>query len=223
MLHQQCILLFIRTPERGKIKKRLSEDLGDKIVLSLYRNFILDVVEMLHRGEFSFKICYYPPHSQKKLKNWLGAYSYMQQKGESLGDRMLNAFRDTFAEGFTEVVIIGSDIPDLPRMILKKAFDFGKYDAVIGPASDGGYYLIGFRKENLLPVIFRDITWGTDTVFEKTMAIFRKNRSKVKVLPKWHDVDRMNDLKELFQRNLNTQFAQSRTMTLLMKNRNLLS
>jgi hypothetical protein len=136
---------------------------------------------------------------------------------------MLNAFRETFAEGFTEVIIIGSDIPDIPRKIIKKAFDFGKYDAVIGPAYDGGYYLIGFRKESLLPVIFRDIAWGADTVFEKTIALFHKNGYTVKVLPMWHDVDRMNDLKELFKRNLNTKFAQSRTMTFLLNNRDILS
>ncbi len=223
MSHKQCILLFIRTPEKGKIKKRLSEDLGDKIVFSLYKNFILDVVDMLNRAGVPFKICYYPPHSQKELKNWLGEYSYIQQKGDNLGDRMLNAFRETFAEGFTEIILIGSDIPDLPQTMIKKAFDFGKYDAVIGPASDGGYYLIGFREKGFLPIIFHDIEWGSDTVFEETMALFRKNRSSAKVLPRWHDVDRIDDLKELFKKNLNTTFAHSRTMTFLSKNRDIVS
>jgi glycosyltransferase A (GT-A) superfamily protein (DUF2064 family) len=131
---------------------------------------------------------------------------------------MKNAFLDAFSEGFFKALIIGSDIPDITNQIINEALESDDNDAVIGPSFDGGYYLIGFKHNTFLPGIFEGIEWGTNTVFEKTMEIFAKNRYKVHLLPKWHDVDRLEDLRALVDGNKNTDFANSTTMAFIRDN-----
>jgi hypothetical protein len=217
--NRQCLLLFLKYPERGKAKSRLVKDLNEDITLLLYKNFILDILDTLKKGRFIVKICFYPPDSKEKVRDWLGNnYVYMPQIGEDLGERMKNAFTAVYSEGFSKAVLIGSDIPDLNASVLNEACECDDHDVVIGPASDGGYYLIGFRNNTFLPEIFEGIQWGRETVFEKTIDILKKNNRKVHILPEWQDIDRLDDLKALFNRNRNTEFANSRTMTFLSAN-----
>lgn len=212
----KCILLFVRYPVKGKIKSRLSKELDEDIVLKLYKNFVLDIIETLKKGRHIFRVCFFPSNSKKKISNWLGSeIDYMPQRGSDLGERMKNAFIELFRSNVTEALIIGSDIPDLTNEVFDEAFNLEAYDAVIGPALDGGYYLIGFKKDTFLPYIFDGIEWGTEKVFKKTMEILRKYNYRVRILPVWQDVDRIEDLKALFRRNQNTAFAYSKTMEFL--------
>lgn len=218
MSDETCILLFVKTPTRGKVKSRLAAELGEEDTLHLYENFILDMLDTLKRAEHRLKICFFPPDSEKQLTDWLGkGYAYLPQRGSDLGEKMKNAFLAAFAEGFSRVLIIGSDIPDIPYALLNEALASDTADAVIGPSSDGGYYLIGFTRHSFFPDIFSGIAWGTATVFEKTMEIFAERRHSVHLLPQWQDVDRLRDLRELFARNKDSQFAESRTMAFLRK------
>ena len=202
------------------VKSRLSRDIGAETALSLYKNFCLDLLETLRRGRHAFKVFFYPPESGKRIAEWLGQdCSYAPQRGGDLGERMKNAFHLAFAEGFSRVLLIGSDIPDLPNSILREAFGFNGSDAVIGPAFDGGYYLIGFKEDSFLPEVFDGIPWGTDEVFKRTMERFRKGGCKVRILPTWRDVDRFEDLRALAERNRDTEFADSRTMAFISGHR----
>jgi uncharacterized protein len=222
LLHEknrQCLLLFLKYPERGKVKSRLAKDLNKDITLLLYKNFILDLLDTLKKGKFRVKICFHPPDSKEKVTDWLGNnYVYMPQIGEDLGERMKNAFTTVYSEGFSKAVLIGSDIPDLNDTVLDEASECDDHDAVIGPASDGGYYLIGFQNNTFLPEIFDGIQWGSGTVFKKTIGILKKNNRKVHILPEWQDIDRLDDLRALFDRNRDTEFAHSRTMVFLSAN-----
>jgi len=222
LLHEknrQCLLLFLKYPERGKVKSRLAKDLNKDITLLLYKNFILDLLDTLKRARFRVKICFHPPDSQEKVIDWLGnGYVYMPQKGKDLGERMKNAFTAAYSEGFSKAVLIGSDIPDLNDTVLDEACECDDHDAVIGPASDGGYYLIGFKNNTFLPEIFEGIQWGRGTVFKKTIEILKRNNCRVHILPEWQDIDRLDDLRVLFDRNRDTEFANSRTMTFLSVN-----
>ena len=221
MSAERCVLIFLKSPDPGRVKSRLSHDIDEEVVLSLYRNFGLDLLDTLRKGRYAFKFFFYPPESEEKISNWLGKdCSYAPQRGNDLGERMKNAFNQTFSEGFLTVLLIGSDIPDLTSEILQEAFEFNGNDAVIGPAHDGGYYLIGFKNNTFLPEIFEKIPWSTDVVFERTMEIFKKHHHKVCILPKCRDVDRIEDLRELIERNGYSEFANSRTMTFISKNRN---
>ena len=217
---ERCVLMFVKSPDAGWVKTRLSRDIDEKAVLSLYRNFGIDLLETLRRGKYTFKIIFTPPEAEDKISAWLGKdCSYEPQRGNDLGERMKNAFSNAFLEGFTRVLLIGSDIPDLPDMILHDAFELDSHDAVIGPAFDGGYYLIGFKNNTFLPEIFAEISWSTDAVFARTMEIFNMSRYKVNILPKWRDVDSIEDLHALADRNRYTDFAGSNTMDFIAKNR----
>ena len=110
----------------------------------------------------------------------------------------------------------GSDIPDLPESILSEAFrSLDDHDAVLGPARDGGYYLIGFRRDTFVPDVFRGIEWSTDRVFAETRRKLEQATRSVYLLPEWSDVDTPEDLRDLKERNEGTAFAKSRTMKYL--------
>ena len=214
MSDTKLILLFVKAPLRGQVKSRLAAVLGQDVALALYRNFVLDILTSIETSGVPCKICYHPPDSGETVKNWLGVHrQYVPQEGNDLGERMERAFRRAFSEGASRVVLIGSDIPDLPPALLQDAI--GRLDrtgAVIGPAKDGGYYLIGFRSDAFFPEIFRGQEWSTNTVLSTTLQIFLQERREVYVLPSWQDVDTIEDLKDLMRRNRNGSFSDSRTM-----------
>lgn len=214
--NEKCTLLFMKYPKKGQVKTRISRKIGDLITVELYKNFVLDLLSTLDKIETDLWVCFYPKASQKKLAKWLGnKYFYIPQKGENLGQRMKNSFLEAFARGYRRVVVIGSDIPDLPGVFIKEAFSyFETSDVVIGPATDGGYYLVGFRYDTFLLKVFEGIHWSTDTVFRETMTILEKSNRKVHILPEWSDVDTIDDLRNLIQRNQDTEFKFSKTICL---------
>jgi hypothetical protein len=148
---------------------------------------------------------------------WLGRdHSCMPQHGEDLGERMEHAFRQAFSEGFGKAVLVGSDIPDLKAPVMQQAFNcLRSTDAVLGPAADGGYYLIGFRRDSFLPAAFKGITWSTDSVFEKTRETLESTGLTVSLLPELSDMDSALDLESFFLRNSKSGFRASRTMKYL--------
>lgn len=217
----ESILVFIKSPEKEKVKSRLASVIGEERALTLYKSFVLDIIDTLKRGNYPLRIFFYPPDSREVLENWIGNNcDYISQRGDDLGERMKNAFVQSFSEGLQRVVLIGSDIPDLTLTLVDEAFgSLDNHDAVIGPASDGGYYLIGFKKSTFLPDIFNGITWSSNSVFLKTMKVFNETGRGVHILPEWRDVDTMDDLRSLLGRNIGTDFRNSRTMSYLMINK----
>jgi len=193
------LLFFIKSPEKGRVKTRLASAVGDEMAVRLYRRFLLETLFTLNRGTFLFYLCFYPENSLSDLKGWLGDdYLYMPQKGEDLGERMKNGFIDAFAMNFKRVVLIGSDIPDLPLEFIEEAFtSLQEKDIVIGPSLDGGYYLIGFKDKNFSLRVFEGIPWSTKRVFEETMKILKQEGFTVHTLQHWRDIDTIDDLKNL--------------------------
>lgn len=215
-----CILLFVKLPEKGSVKTRLAKDLGHGFVQTLYGNFVFDLLETLAKVKWPTIIYFHPPESGAAVSRWLGKnYTYAPQKGVDLGERMKNAFADVFADGFSKAILIGSDLPDLHNLVLDAAFSaLDLNDSVIGPAYDGGYYLIGFRHNSFLPEAFKGISWGTDTVLKDTLKILREKNYRAHFLPELRDVDTIEDLKALHERNKDTAFANSRTMKFISDN-----
>ncbi|HVQ00721.1 MAG TPA: TIGR04282 family arsenosugar biosynthesis glycosyltransferase [Candidatus Thermoplasmatota archaeon] len=212
-----CVLLFVKYPEKEKVKHRLAKSLSEDIAVEVYRNFVLDTLAMLEELTLPFYVCYYPPGAQKKFFLWLGTqYQFLPQQGVDLGERMCSCFTQVFALGFHRVILIGSDSPDLPCEYLREAFaGLQKKDVVLGPAVDGGYYLIGFRDTAFTPSAFEKIHWSTPSVFAETMAKLQKTDRTVHLLPSWSDVDTISDLRNLERRATNTAFKSSRTITYL--------
>lgn len=215
-----CILLFVKYPEEGQVKSRLSVDLKEISAVELYRNFVIDLLCRLNDLGVSFRICCFPETSLGEFEAWLGdRYVFVPQHGKDLGERMSNSFSQAFLKGFRRVVVIGSDSPDLPGGFLKEALSsLANYDSVLGPTADGGYYLIGFRDDTFLPEAFEDIAWSTNTVFQKTRNILESVGHKTHIMPPWHDIDTLEDLKGLVLRNKKTPFNSSKTMHYLLHN-----
>lgn len=223
-MSDSCILLFIKYPEIGKVKSRLARDLGGEIAVELYRNFVLDILSSIKETKADLKICFYPPDLRDRFVEWLGKdHDYLPQDGKDLGERMEKGLTWVFGEGYNKAIIIGSDSPDLPGDMIDLGFSsLWSHDVVIGPSSDGGYYLIGFDKKGFLPEVFRDIVWSSTAVFKKTLDIIAKAGLKVFVLPEWRDVDTLDDLRDLIKRNEGTLFRSSMTMSCLSKYKHLL-
>ncbi len=214
-----AVIIFIKEPGKGQVKSRLARALGKELAKEAYIHFTLDILRTIRK--YPLRIFFYPPDSRIALMRWLGKdFVCIPQKGRGLGKRMENAFVRSFSDGLEKALIVGSDIPDLAPEVIDEAFEaLDKSDAVIGPATDGGYYLIGFNKTSFLPVIFRGIKWGSGSVFRETMDIFRNFGSRVHILPEWQDVDTLKDLRSLVMRNRATDFRNSDTMSWATRNK----
>ncbi|MDO6813942.1 TIGR04282 family arsenosugar biosynthesis glycosyltransferase [Tenacibaculum soleae] len=189
-MSKNLLLIFTRNPELGKAKTRLAKTVGDETALEIYK-FLLNKTNQVTKDLSCNKAVYY---SVKVRKNdiWDATiYQKHQQNGNDLGARMQNAFQDSFDAGYEKVMIIGSDLYDLTPKIIEDAFlKLNSNDVVIGPAEDGGYYLLGM---NLLqPHIFQNKDWGTSSVRKETLANLKDK--KVHLLTTLNDVDVFEDI-----------------------------
>ena len=190
---KNLLLIFTRNPELGKAKTRLAKTVGDETALEIYK-FLLEKTRDVSFKVMSDKAVYY---SVKVRENdiWdANVYQKYQQKGEDLGIRMLNAFKDSFNAGYKKVMIIGSDLYDLSSENIETAFnELNTNDVVLGPAVDGGYYLLGMN--TLQENVFKNKEWGTESVRKDTLNdLFDK---KVKLLAFKNDIDIYEDIKNI--------------------------
>jgi len=209
----QCILFFVKAPAHGAVKTRLGARIGGQRAAELYQCFGRDLLRTLTTLAVPLVCCFHPSEAGAACAEWLGEHLvYRPQRGDDLGQRMARAFRQAFDEGFSRVLLIGSDSPDLPLGLFERAFvALDTHEAVIGPSSDGGYYLIGFTAQGFLPAVFENVQWSTADVFRRTMNILQRHRRRTCVLPQWHDVDTWSDLEDLLGRNAATDFRNSTT------------
>jgi len=205
----RCLLFFMKNPERGRVKSRLATAVGTRTARMLYRNFILDMLSSLQEKGFPLMICFHPEHALHDVQKTIGqAFRFQPQKGNDLGQRMEHCFRSAFSQDFHRVVVIGSDIPDLPAQIVDDSFSaLTSYDSVIGPSFDGGYYLIGFQRSRFLPDVFTGIHWGTHEVAKETIDTLNRYDTTTHMLPKWNDIDTPEDLRRLYHKNKNSPFC----------------
>ena len=199
-MNYQHLIIFTRYPEPGKTKTRLIPALGEEGAANLQRQMteqtIAKVKQLVNFISLSFEIRFVGGDIQL-IENWLGSdLKYQEQGAGNLGYRMARAFQSAFNNGNKYVVIIGIDCPNLSLDIIIQAFEkLTKNDLVIGPATDGGYYLIGLSK--FIPELFREINWGSAQVLEKTLTIAQFLNLVVGYLPILSDIDRPEDLKKL--------------------------
>ncbi|AVH70152.1 TIGR04282 family arsenosugar biosynthesis glycosyltransferase [Nostoc sp. 'Lobaria pulmonaria (5183) cyanobiont'] len=194
---KQHLIVFTRYPEPGKTKTRLIPVLGTVGAANLQREMtehtIFQVQELQKAVAISVEVRFAGGDSQL-MQDWLGLdLVYQSQGGGDLGLRMARSLFDAFQSGAEKVIIIGTDCPGVNAQILATAFEkLDAFDLILGPALDGGYYLIGLRQP--IPQLFVNIEWGTAQVFQKTVDIAQKlNLSYADLLP-LADVDRPEDL-----------------------------
>ena len=186
------LLIFMRNPELGKCKTRLAASIGDKNALDLYKFLLLHTHNITKELKVDKQVCYSDFLGENDI--WDTGYEKSIQVGNDLGERMANAFRAGFEQDYKKIVIIGSDMYDLDEENLKTAFKaLETHDYVIGPALDGGYYLLGMNTFD--PVLFKGQDWGTDTVLQKTLMNLEKK--KYFLLDPKNDIDHYGDIKDL--------------------------
>lgn len=185
------LIIFTRFPEAGKTKTRLIPHLGAEAAAQLQKEMTEHTVMQARRAGAEIEVRY-TGSSYEQMRNWLGGgFQYVEQGEGDLGERMERAFSDQFSRGAGRVVIVGSDCPSNGWKNIAEAFRLLESKAcVIGPASDGGYYLIGLSKP--APQIFRRIEWGGDQVFKQTLA--SASGLTVGMLKPLHDVDLPEDI-----------------------------
>ena len=214
----RCLAVLVRHPEPGKVKTRLAKAYGDALAAELYGYFVDDLLEALAPGDYPLEIFFAPAERELDIRRRFGdQLPCTPQQGEGLGERMENAFRSCFARGCATTILIGSDSPDLTADLIEEAFlalEQGQ-DAVVGPAFDGGYYLIGFRSAAFDCEVFREMPWGESTVCNKTVNRLHARGYRIHLAPAWHDIDTGEDLTALQARHANTPFSHSRTMAFL--------
>jgi rSAM/selenodomain-associated transferase 1 len=196
---KKAIIIFVRNPELGKVKTRLAKQIGDEQALQVYKELLQHTHNITADLDCS-KFVYY---ADSMAENDLWESSLFEKKvqeGESLGDRMMLAFFELFQQGYSKIVIIGSDCPELTGFIIEDAFDkLDSSDVVIGPSSDGGYYLLGLTQ--LVPDLFKNKRWSTDTVLSSTIQDTVSLRKSCSFLTELSDIDTAEDL-HLYQQML---------------------
>lgn len=196
----QRLLVFARLPELGKVKTRLAADVGDERALAIYEAMLRDLIANIGNSTPETEIEFlWPPTAAANgaaLRRAFAHHSVAMQTGPTLGDRLSMALSERFFFHRTEkIVVIGADDPALTRDEIERAFALlESCEYVLGPAADGGYYLVGCRALAFDPVVFQGIDWGTSTVLAATLQRIASLNQTVALLPERYDIDTRADL-----------------------------
>jgi uncharacterized protein len=202
--HAAALVIFAKAPVPGQVKTRLCPPLTPDEAATLHGSFVLDTLERTRTAVMKLNIpadrylaC--APSSTLvffKIMEERQGVSLIDQEGADLGTRMHGACQALFGQGYQRVVIVGTDVPSLPLDHYRQAFtSLEGHDVVLGPALDGGYYLIGLKKA--APALFQDIPWSSDQVLTLTREKAAGLGFSVGLLPEWRDIDTIDDLHRL--------------------------
>jgi len=190
---KKALIIFTRNPELGKVKTRLAKSVGDESALEIYK-FLLKHTVAITKNLNVDKYVFYSENIHREDIWDPEIFRKKLQTGTDLGEKMQNAFSELFEMGYEKVLIVGSDIFELGQSDIENAFEvLQTTETVIGPATDGGYYLLGMKELNA--TIFQNKNWGTSTVLEETLADLRQK--KYVLLEERNDVDYFEDIKEI--------------------------
>ncbi len=195
-----CLIVFAKNPVPNQVKTRLIPTLSPEQAAALYTAFLTDWCEVLAKLTIvDLVIAYTPPEAQPDLQALIGDdVIYIPQIGADLGERLTSATQWAAEHGYTKILFVGSDSPTLPISYISQAITLlDSRDIVIGPSTDGGYYLIGFSAAALIttvPHVFEGIAWSTADVFQQTVTRIREAEATLGLLPLWYDIDTAEDL-----------------------------
>ncbi|MGM0424246.1 MAG: TIGR04282 family arsenosugar biosynthesis glycosyltransferase [Thermodesulfobacteriota bacterium] len=194
-----CVIIMLKYPSPGMVKTRLGQELGQECAAGLYRSFVACELEVLQSLQVPVLLSCDPGFAILKYREWLGPeFNYLLQTGDDLGVRMQSSFEQAFELGFTQAVLVGSDLPHLPAAYIQLALDrLQDHDVILGPAQDGGYYLLGMNSQGFQPCIFEGIPWSTSQVFNLTLKKLEEYQVKAFFLPSLRDIDTLQDLQEM--------------------------
>lgn len=201
-LMKKGIIIFQKNLIPGKVKSRIGALVGDQKALEIYQ-VLVDYTHQQVEGLECKKLLYYSEYTENTYENNKDYQFFIQSSGD-LGQKMGDAFKDQFEDGFDQLLIIGTDCAEITQEILEEAFDKLKTsEVVIGPAKDGGYYLLGMNR--FISGLFYDIPWSSAEVFNQTSDYLSTHQIPFDLLPTLSDVDYLEDWMEVKERLLQTQ------------------
>jgi rSAM/selenodomain-associated transferase 1 len=185
-------MVFVRNPELGRVKTRLAKTIGDQAAVETYKILSNHTASVVHKTTADKLIFYSDKIQDNDIWTATNCKKQIQTKGD-LGQKMLDAFQYGFSLGYKKIIIIGSDLYSLRLKHIESAFEkLENYDVVIGPALDGGYYLLGLN--SMIPEIFKQKKWSTSSVLKETLSDLKK--FNVNLLEPLNDIDTYEDLKK---------------------------
>lgn len=191
-MNKKAIIIFLKYPELGRCKTRLAATVGNDNALKVYKE-LLNHTHLITKNLKCDKFLFYDKVSSNKMPWGDDIYQTAYQKESDLGERMEDAFEQLFLKGYESVLIIGSDCYELNQNVIENAFDKLKSkNVVIGPAKDGGYYLLGLNK--MVKSIFYDVAWSTENVYADTVKILDFLNIEHDTTPTLSDIDVFEDL-----------------------------
>lgn len=186
------IMVFVRNPELGRVKTRLAKSIGDQAALETYKILSKHTSKIISEIDSDQLIFYSDKIQDNDIWTATNCKKQIQTKGD-LGQKMLAAFQYGFSLGYQKIIIIGSDLYSLRPKHIESAFEqLENYDVVIGPALDGGYYLLGLNF--IIPKIFKQKQWSTSSVLKETLSDLKE--FNVNLLEPLNDIDTYEDLKK---------------------------
>jgi len=194
---KNAVIIMTKVPAAGNVKTRLQPTLSAEQCAALAVCFLRDAVGKVNSSETPLIVAFSPPTERKALLKILPDESNLiEQTGSTLGEKMFNAFQSAFSQNFDLIVMIGTDSPTLPPEFITQAFELlSESDAVLGAATDGGFYLIGLRV--IYKEIFEAVEWSSPQTFEQTKSNIEKLNLKLSFLPEWFGVDTPDDFERL--------------------------
>lgn len=188
---KEGIVIFQKNAQLGKVKTRLAATIGDQAAFEAYGLLVKFTHKAISQNEAP-KILFFSDHLESDLAKYPQNYRFELQLGTDLGEKMSNAFQQLFEEKFDRLIIIGTDCAEITSELISDAFEkLDKNEVVIGPADDGGYYLLGMRR--FIPGLFEGIPWSTDQVTALTKEYLTRNEIPFALLPTLSDVDFAED------------------------------
>jgi rSAM/selenodomain-associated transferase 1 len=207
------LVIFVKAPLAGDVKTRLIPTLNPAQAAELYQCFVKDVVRSMRRlKEVSLQIAY-QPHARVPDPSWAGCFlSHFKQEGQSLGERLCRAFTSAYQSRAKRVIMIGCDSPTLPAAYVQQAFRMLKdCDVVLGPATDGRFYLVGMSK--FCPGLFEQVIGSSEEVFDRTLSSARKYGYSLRTLPPYFDIDTPEDLETVWRSRDSNGLEESAPLT----------
>lgn len=193
-MERKALCVFSKRPRPGEVKTRLAHDLGDELACQLYERWLIEVIES-HRGRaYELYLAYTPPHARHYFETLVGHRCFPQQ-GDDLGARMRDAINRLLGR-FDRVALIGCDVPGITDETVEESFHLlDDHDVVLGPAFDGGYYLIALKE----PIdLFSGVPWGSSRVLQATLLKTAEQRLVPACLEAKRDIDTIQDLEALY-------------------------
>lgn len=196
------VALFVRPPVPGRVKTRLAASIGAELACWLYRAMVADALQAIRASGLPLHLFVAGLEHANLPRSWLRAATRVWPQGTGdIGVRMAAAFAACFAQGMSRMLLAGSDLPDLDARVLTAAAGaLSTHEVVLAPAEDGGYGLIGLRRQHVPPALFTDIPWSTDQVLIRTLARCDACNLRVQLLSSLRDIDTRNHLRAYLRR-----------------------